>query len=142
MKQEIEQLKKLITDLSLQRKEILNFKEACQFLDLSESHLYKMTSTNSIPHFKPNGKKVYFSREALEGWVMGTLETNPEVTEVLVTAQELVSDEERGKANLIYLETPCGFHIALDASYIDQVGDFTITLPTGETVSTSLINGN
>ena len=41
------------------------------------------------------------------------------------------------KMELIYLETDSGFHIALDATYIDQVGDFEIKLPTGEIINTA-----
>ena len=38
----------------------LTLVEAAKFLDLSPSHLYKLTSERKIPHFKPNGKKIYF----------------------------------------------------------------------------------
>ncbi len=49
---------------------------------------------------------------------------------------EYTEEEAKAKMELIYLETESGFHIALDASYIDQIGDFEITLPTGETIYT------
>jgi len=51
-------------------KEIFNFNEACIFLDYSGSYLYKLTHTRQIPHFKPNGKKLYFKRADLEGWLL------------------------------------------------------------------------
>jgi excisionase family DNA binding protein len=41
-------------------KEILTFNEACALLDLSKSYMYKLTHLRKIPHFKPNGKKIYF----------------------------------------------------------------------------------
>jgi excisionase family DNA binding protein len=41
-------------------KEIFNFNEACKYLDLSKSYLYKLTHLRKIPHYKPNGKKIYF----------------------------------------------------------------------------------
>ena len=43
----------------------LTLKEAAEFLDLSQSHLYKLTSERKIPHFKPNGKKIYFDDMSL-----------------------------------------------------------------------------
>lgn len=39
--------------------------------------------------------------------------------------------------DLIYIETLSGFHIALDATYLDQVGNFIIELPTGEIINTA-----
>jgi excisionase family DNA binding protein len=52
------------------RKKVLTFAEACAYLDLSESHLYKLTADGTVPHSKPNGKKLYFRREELDAWVM------------------------------------------------------------------------
>jgi excisionase family DNA binding protein len=49
---------------------VLNFNETCTYLELSQSHLYKLTSTGSIPHYKPNGKKIYFHREELDQWLL------------------------------------------------------------------------
>ena len=43
--------------------------EAAKFLDLSPSHLYKLTSERKIPHFKPNGKKIYFDEDELVQWL-------------------------------------------------------------------------
>lgn len=61
----IQQLEKSL----YQAKNILSFEEACAFLNLSKSYLYKLTSTCAIPHFKPSGKMVYFEREELEKWL-------------------------------------------------------------------------
>ena len=46
----------------------LTLMEAAKFLDLSRSHLYKLTSERKIPHFKPNGKKIYFDESELVQW--------------------------------------------------------------------------
>lgn len=50
-------------------KEILSFEEASRFLNLSKSYLYKLTSNNIIPHYKPQGKMIYFERKELEAWL-------------------------------------------------------------------------
>ena len=47
----------------------LTLKEAAEFLDLSQSHLYKLTCERKIPHFKPNGKKIYFDEYELVQWL-------------------------------------------------------------------------
>lgn len=57
-------------------KEILSFKEAIEFLDVSKSFLYKLTANSEITHFKPNGKLIYFKRQDLLDWICRN-EVNP-----------------------------------------------------------------
>jgi excisionase family DNA binding protein len=66
---ELNELKKLILDQNLLKKEVLNFSEACQYLAISGSHMYKLTSRKEIPHFCPQGKKLYFNRLELDWWL-------------------------------------------------------------------------
>lgn len=65
----LEQIKIIITEQNLLKKEVFNLSEAAKFLDLSESHLYKLTSKQMIPHSCPQGKKLYFNRRELEEWL-------------------------------------------------------------------------
>ena len=51
-------------------KEILNFNDACKYLDLSKSYMYKLTHLRKIPHFKPNFKKLYFKKTDLESYLL------------------------------------------------------------------------
>jgi excisionase family DNA binding protein len=51
------------------KKEVLNLAEAATYLDISRSHLYKLTSMCIIPCYKPNGKRVYFNRLELDQWI-------------------------------------------------------------------------
>lgn len=50
-------------------KKILTSEEAAIYMGISQSTLYKLTSSRSIPHFKPRGKMCYFDREELERWL-------------------------------------------------------------------------
>jgi len=43
---------------------IMNAKQLSIYLGLSISHIYKLTSTNNIPHSK-RGKKLYFDKETI-----------------------------------------------------------------------------
>lgn len=52
------------------QKDVFNLNEACTYLDMSASHLYKLTSQKQIPHFCPQGKKLYFRREELDAWLL------------------------------------------------------------------------
>lgn len=49
-------------------KEVLTLDEAASFLGLSKSQIYRLTSTNAIPHYKPSGKYIYFDRAELIEW--------------------------------------------------------------------------
>ena len=62
--------KRELTELELCQKNVLNFNEACLFSGLSKSHMYRLTSTRQVPHFKPFGKMVYFERVELEKWLL------------------------------------------------------------------------
>ena len=65
------------------QKAVLNFNEACNYLDLSQSHLYKLTSARHIPHFCPQGKKLYFRRDELDLWLQRNRQlTNEQLEEV------------------------------------------------------------
>ena len=48
----------------------LSFEEACDYLGLSESYLYKLTHKKLIPHYKmPTGKKLVFRKDELDKWL-------------------------------------------------------------------------
>ena len=60
-----------IEDLLMNRiDEVLNFEQACKHLDLSPSYLYKLTSSQLIPHYKPSGKRLYFSKTELNACLL------------------------------------------------------------------------
>ncbi len=74
---EIDKLATAISSsIAICHKEVLTLEEAATYTGLSKSCLYKLTSAKTIPHFKPNGKVVFFNREALEQWMM----SNPVAT--------------------------------------------------------------
>jgi len=49
-------------------KEILTAQEAKDYLSISMSTIYKLTSAQEIPHYKPTGKTMYFKRRELDDW--------------------------------------------------------------------------
>lgn len=51
-------------------KEVLSSSEVCDFLGISESYLYRLTSSKQIPHYKPNGKMIFFNRKELCEWAL------------------------------------------------------------------------
>ena len=51
-------------------KTVLSVAEACDYLGITESHMYKLTSGGKIPHYKPTGKLIYFCRSELDDWLL------------------------------------------------------------------------
>ena len=50
---------------------------------MSKSTIYKLTCTNQIPHYKPNGKHVYFERDEIVAWMKrGRVQTNEEAAQM------------------------------------------------------------
>ena len=70
-----------LDEQNLLQKTVLNFNEAAKYLDVSPSHLYKLTSTKHVPHFCPQGKKLYFKREELNEWLQRNRQTSIEEME-------------------------------------------------------------
>lgn len=68
--EKLNSIEKLLIEQQTMQKQVLNFNETCQYLELSHSHLYKLTSTGGVPHYKPNGKKIYFNRVELDTWLL------------------------------------------------------------------------
>lgn len=66
----LNEIQKMIESQGLYTREVLNFNETCKYLELSQSHLYKLTSNGTIPFYKPNGKKIYFRRAELDTWLL------------------------------------------------------------------------
>ena len=56
----------------------LTLSETAKFLDISKSHLYRLVCYKKIPHYKPQGKRLYFDRAELVAWV----KRNHSVTQV------------------------------------------------------------
>jgi excisionase family DNA binding protein len=79
--QKLESIEKMLIEQNLLKKDVLNFIEAALYLDVSHSHLYKLTSTGAIPCYKPNGKKVYFNRQELDTWLLRKRQTTSDEIE-------------------------------------------------------------
>jgi len=96
MKKLIEEFKQYLVRIErnslLASKSVLTFEDAVLLTGLSRSYLYKLTSTNQIPHYKPSGKQLYFDREEIENWlkqnrVETVEETDRKATNYVVTGR-------------------------------------------------------
>jgi len=62
----IEGLKTILVN---QNAEFLTIEETSNFLKIKSSSLYNLVYKKQIPHYKPNGKKLYFEKNELIEWV-------------------------------------------------------------------------
>lgn len=70
----------------MELKKVLTFDEAANYMGMSKSCLYKLTSQKIVPHYKPNGKMIYFEREELETYLLSVrVKTQSEIDEAAST---------------------------------------------------------
>ena len=50
-------------------KEVLTLQEAAQYMGIARSSLYKMTSNQAIPFYRPNGKLIFFDKDDILTWI-------------------------------------------------------------------------
>jgi excisionase family DNA binding protein len=91
----LDAIEQRLVEQNLLQKEIINFAEACLYLDLSSSHLYKLTSANAVPCYCPQGKKLYFRRAELDLWL--TSRRNASASEVEQKAANYITKRGRAK---------------------------------------------
>ena len=50
-------------------KNILTVDDLIDYTGYSQKQIYKLTSTRAIPHYKPNGRKLFFKRNEVDNWI-------------------------------------------------------------------------
>lgn len=70
----------------LAAKNVLTLDDVALLTKLSKSYLYKQTCSHQIPHYKPNGKQIYFDRAEVEGWMkQNRIATTQEIEQTAAT---------------------------------------------------------
>ncbi len=92
----LDQIENRLIEQNLLQKEVLNVKEATTYLNISQSHLYKLTSRNVIPCYSPNGKFIYFRRDELDNWL--TTKRRSSIAELEQQAADYISTKQRRTA--------------------------------------------
>lgn len=70
LEQRLSQSEAAIMTANVAAKDILTFDEACIYMGVSRSFMYKCTSTNRISHYKPSGRMIYFKKSDLTEWML------------------------------------------------------------------------
>ncbi len=90
----LEELEVLLKEQNTLKKEFLTLEETAEYLSLSKSAIYKLTSKKEIPFYNPGGKKLFFNRIELNEWI-----TNGKVKSAFEIEQELDSYLSRTNKN-------------------------------------------
>jgi len=70
-KETINQILLDIRNLMMSRKRVLTVGELQSYTGMSRSHIYKLTMSKKIPHFKnPGGKLIFFRRSQIDEWLL------------------------------------------------------------------------
>lgn len=93
--QKLESIERMLIEQNMLKKEVLNFNEAAIYLEVSHSHLYKLTSLGVIPAYKPNGKKLYFNRRELDAWLLSNKQAS--TSEIELEANDYLMKKGRAK---------------------------------------------
>ncbi|MDX7856369.1 helix-turn-helix domain-containing protein [Aeromonas caviae] len=79
---ELYELKQLVIQQGMAQKEVLSAEECAELLGVSVSYVYRLTSEKRLPHYKPQGKKIYFKRVELLDWLLShRISPDAELTE-------------------------------------------------------------
>ena len=81
--EKLKNIESMLQQQNLLQKDVLNLIEAHTYLDISASHMYKLTSQKLIPHFCPQGKKLYFRREELDKWLLRNRQDSTDEIEIM-----------------------------------------------------------
>ncbi len=65
LEKDINEQKKLMSQIALNTRAIFNIPQASDFSGLSKSYLYKLIQKNKIKNSRPSGKMVFIKREDL-----------------------------------------------------------------------------
>lgn len=86
----------------------LTFKDACAYLGYAPSYLYKLTYKNVVPHYKPTGKIIFFSKNELDEWIFkssphpkgeGEIERDPNQIEMDLKEEVLIEFPLKSRRN-------------------------------------------
>ena len=68
----IEMIERKLNEIRVAQKPIMSVEDLSTYLDLSPAYIRKMTHNREIPHYKPNGKKLYFRKDEIDEWVLSS----------------------------------------------------------------------
>lgn len=70
----------------LSAKRALTVEDVALLAGITKRTVYRLTNSNRIPYYRPNGKEIYFDREEVEKWLLSNRHaTDKELSSLAVT---------------------------------------------------------
>lgn len=63
----LEEMQRLIISTT---KEVLTLEEVALYTGMSKAHIYRLTSSRAIPHYKPSGGCLFFKKDEIVKWLL------------------------------------------------------------------------
>lgn len=92
----LEKIESLLRTQSLNNKIVFNLDELVLYTRLSKLYIYKLTSHNKIPFYRPNGKQLFFKKEEIDNWLLRNRQSTNEELE-----QEAINYSINKRSNTI-----------------------------------------
>lgn len=74
-------------------KDLLDVREAADYIGVKPSYIYQLTSSRQIPYYKaPNSKRIHFSKKELTEWMM-RMRVKPN-DEIAAAAQQYINEHK------------------------------------------------
>lgn len=81
---ELNDIKKVLETIITPPKDFMTLEELADYLSISKSAIYKLTSKKEIPFYIPGGKKIYFKKIEIDEWIeRSRVATDEETTQQL-----------------------------------------------------------
>ena len=72
----------------IHNKNILTVEDVVNYTGFSQKQIYKLTSTRTIPHYKPSGRKLFFKKDEIDNWIsLGKVHTISELNSQIFESQ-------------------------------------------------------
>lgn len=72
----------LLRSQALNNKIVFNIDELVLYTKLAKLYVYKLTSQNKIPFYRPNGKQLFFKKEEIDNWLLRNRQSTKEEIEI------------------------------------------------------------
>tara|TARA_R110002051_G_scaffold275655_3_gene336636 strand:+ start:342 stop:650 length:309 start_codon:yes stop_codon:yes gene_type:complete len=82
LKNRLENIESLLRAQSLNNKIVFNLDELVLYTNLSKLYVYKLTSQNKIPFYRPNGKQLFFKKVEIDNWLLRNRQSTIEEIEI------------------------------------------------------------
>lgn len=69
MKELLERLEAIERNTLLAAKTVLTRRDVALLTGMTTATIYRLTTEHRIPHYKPNGRLLYFDRKEIEDWM-------------------------------------------------------------------------